>query len=190
MLRLIAVFVLCSRALPAQDWSLEHLFSRPFLWGTWPSQLAWAKHAHVLGFLWNSRGEAFRDLYVYNSDAQKLTRLTDLEHIKDPLNETDAERDIHRKDYLPPQAGLTAFEISEDGSHAIFAYRGDLFLAPTNGGALTRLTKTKAPEVSPQFSPDGTKVAFTQSGQIFVLTLANGTLEQRTDVHAPASLTS
>src|SRR3954471_10468598 len=102
MLRLIAVFVLCSLALPAQDWSLEHLFSRPFLWGTWPSQLAWAKHAHVLGFLWNAEGGAFRDLYVYDADQKKLTRLTDLERSKDISNETEAERDVHRKDYVPP----------------------------------------------------------------------------------------
>ncbi len=190
MLRLVTAFVACSFLIPAQDLSLDHLFTRPFIWGTWPSHIGWAKHAHMLGFLWNAKGETFKDLYVYNAETKKLTRLTDLEGLKDPINETEAERDEHRKEYLPPPAGLTSFDLSEDGTKAIFSYRGDLFLVPTSGGPILRLTKTKAPEVNPRFSPDGARVAFTQSGQIYVLNLGGGTLEQRTDVHAPASLTA
>lgn len=176
--------------LSPEAWSLDRLFARPFLWGTWPSQLAWAKHAHVLGFLWNADGETFKDLYVYNADTKHLTRLTDLKGLKDPINDTEAERDPHRKEYLPPQAGLTSFHLSQDGTKAVFSYRRDLYLVRTSGGAILRLTKTKAPEVDPQFSPDGTRVAFTQAGQIYVVSLGGGTLEQRTDVHAPATLTS
>ena len=59
------------------------------MWGTWPSNVAWARHAHILGFLWNAKGEAFKDLYVYNADTKKLTRLTDLKGLKDPINETE-----------------------------------------------------------------------------------------------------
>jgi dipeptidyl aminopeptidase/acylaminoacyl peptidase len=190
MFRLLAALFACALLLPAQDWSLDHLFTRPFIWGTWPSRIAWAKHAHILGFLWNARGETFEDLYVYDADAKKLTRLTDLENLKDPINESDAEKDEHRKDFLPPPAGLTSFDLSEDGTKAVFSYRGDLFLVHTQGGPILRLTKTKAPEVNPQFSPDGTKIAFTQAGQIYVLNTGGGTLEQRTDVRPPASLTT
>ncbi len=190
MLRLFAALLAGTLLLPAQDWSLDHLFTRPFVWGTWPSQISWAKHAHILGFLWNAKGETFKDLYVYDADSKKLTRLTDLESLKDPINETEAERDEHRKDYLVPPAGLNSFDLSEDGAKAVFSYHGDLFLVHTNGGPILRITKTKAAEVNPQFSPDGTKVAFTQAGQIYVLNLGGGTLEQRTDVRPPAALTS
>jgi dipeptidyl aminopeptidase/acylaminoacyl peptidase len=176
--------------LPAQQWSLDRLFTRPFLWGTWPTQVTWAKHAHVLGFLWNDHGETFRDLYVYNADSKKLTRLTDLKGLKDPINDSEAETDEHRRNYLVPPAGLTSFDLSQDGTKAVFSYRGDLFFADTRTAAVTRLTKTKAPEVDPQFSPDGTRVAFTQSGQIYVLNLGASTLEQRTEIRPPAALTS
>lgn len=189
MFRLIAAFFGCALLVGAQDWSLDRLVSRPYLWGTWPSRIAWAKHAHVVGFLWNAKGEAFHDLYVYNADTKKLTRLTDFKGLKDPINETAAEKDEHRKNYLPPPSGLNSFDLSEDGTKAIFSYRGDLFLAHTDGGPLLRITKTKAAEVSPEFSPDGTRIAFTEAGQIYVLKLDGGTLEQRTDVHAPAVLT-
>ncbi len=190
MRNFLAAFIACALTVSAQDWSLDRLFTRPLLWGTWPSHIEWSKHAHVLGFLWNAKGETFRDLYVYDADTKKLARLTDLEGLKDPINESEAEKDEHRKNYLPPPGGLTSFDLSEDGSKAVFSYRGDLFLVPTNGGTIHRLTKTKAAEVNPQFSPDGKRIAFTQAGQLYVLDLAAGTLEQRTDIHPPASLTS
>lgn len=199
MIRIISPFLLCAAltlAVPPsapvkEEWTLQRLFSRPFVWGTSPSQITWAKHAHKLGFLWNAKGEAFRDLYIYDSDAQRLTRLTDLKDLKDPLNKPEAENDPHRKNYVPPQQGLTAFDLSDDGAQAVFAHRGDLFSVSTNNGSpLRRLTKTKAGESSPQFSPDGKHVAFTQGGQIYSLSLTDGTLEQRTDVRQPASLTS
>lgn len=173
---------------PEGAWSLNRLLTRPYLWGTWPTRIEWAKHAHVLGFLWNAHGEVFRDLYVYNADTKKLARLTDLKGLKDPINDTEAEHDPHRKDYLPPQGGLASFHLSEDGTKAVFSYRRDLYVVSTGGGEIRRLTKTKAAEVDPQFSPDGARVAFTQAGQIYVLTLDRGMLEQRTDIHAPASL--
>ena len=190
MLRLAALILLTAPAAPAQDFSLNRLFSRPYVWGTSPSQIAWAKHAHILGFLWNAQGQAFRDLYVYDAGSRKLTRLTDLETLKDPINDGEAERDIHRQDYLAPRGGLTSFDLSEDGSEAVFSYRGDLFLVSIGNGEIKRLTKTKVPEINPQFSPDATKVAYTQNGQLYVFSLNGGMLEQRSDVKPPAALTS
>lgn len=188
-MKLAAGFLAAALTVAAQDWSIQHLFTRPFLWGTWPSDVAWAKHAHVLGFLWNAHGESFKDLYAYDADAKKLTRLTDLKDVRDPINDSEAERDPHRKGYLAPPGGLTSFDLSEDGTKIVFSYRGDLYTVRTDGSSLVRITKTKAPEVDPRFAPDGKRIAFTQSGQIYVLDNA-GTLEQRTDVRAPAALTS
>jgi dipeptidyl aminopeptidase/acylaminoacyl peptidase len=189
MLRTIALSVALSLAAPAQDFTLDHLFARPYVWGTTPSQINWAKHAHILCFLWNEKGQTFKDLYTYNADTKTLKRLTDLEDLKDPLNESEVEHDPHRQDYIAPRGGLTGYDLSEDGKQVVFSYRGDLYLIPTTGVALRRLTKTKAPEMSPQFSPDASKIAYTQAGQIFVLSLNGGTLEQRTDVRPPAILT-
>ena len=187
---LLSIVLLATTVLPAQQLSLDRLFARPFLWGTWPSQIAWAKDSHLLGFLWNAHGESFKDLYVYNAEGKKLLRLTDLQGLKDPINDTEAEHDIHRKDYLPPPPGLASFDLSHDGSKAVFSYRGDLFIVSTSGGAPQRLTKTKAAEVNPQFSPDATKIAFTHAGQLYVMSLNGGLLDQRTDIKPPASLTS
>ena len=187
-LRNLLLLLFCTTIVPAQELTLARIFSRPYLWGTWPSQLAWAKSSHDLGFLWNAKGEAFRDLYVYHADTKKLVRLTDLEGLKDPINESDAERDVHRKNYLPSPTGLTSFDLSRDGSKAVFSYRGDLYIVGTSGETPQRLTKTKAAEVNPQFSPDASKIAFTESGQLYVMNLSGGLLDQRTDVKPPARL--
>jgi dipeptidyl aminopeptidase/acylaminoacyl peptidase len=188
MLRTIVLIVAFATAALSEDFTLDHLFTRPYLWGTTPSQITWAKHAHVLCFLWNAHGDVFRDLYSYNADTKTLKRLTDLKGLKDPINDNAAELDPHRSEYLPPPGGVAGFNLSENGTEVVFSYRGDLYVTPTDGGGARRLTKTKVPEVNPQFSPDGTKVAYGESGQLYVLGLNGGLLEQRTDVKPPARL--
>jgi dipeptidyl aminopeptidase/acylaminoacyl peptidase len=176
--------------LTAQDFELNKLFTRPFVWGTTPSHPVWAKHSHVLAFLWNEKGGAFRDLYAYDADSKRLTRLTNLEQAKDPINISDDEQDPKIKNYLLPPPGLNSFDISEDGRRIAFGYKGDLYLVnTTSASSLLRLTKTKGGEGQPRFSPDGKKIAYTRTGQLFVQDLSNGVLEQMTDVKAPASLT-
>ncbi len=127
-------------------------------------------------------------MYVYDADAKKLSRLTDLAGEKDPINDSETDLDIHRKNYLPPRTGVASYDLSEDGKQAVFSYRGDLYLVATAGGPVHRLTKTKAVESNPQFSFDATRIAFTQSGQLYVMVLGGGLIEQKTDIKSPASL--
>ncbi len=60
----------------------------------------------------------------------------------------------------------------------VFAYAGDLWLAPRDGGSATRLTAGAGIENDPSFSPDGTTIAF--SGQydgntdVFVVPASGG----------------
>ncbi len=189
MLRIVAALLLSAVLLPAQELTLNHLFTRPFVWGTTPSQAVWAKRAHVLVFLWNEKGGAFRDVYAYNADAKKLTRLSNLENARDPLHVSDEERDEHEKNYLLPQTGVGAIDVSEDGKRVVFVQKGNLYLVNTdNENPLLRLTKTKDGEGQPRFSPDSKSLAFTRGGQLFVQDLANGAIEQITDVKPPARL--
>ena len=189
MFRIAALTLLLAVVSPGQEFTLDHLFSRPYVWGASPSQIVWAKRAHILCFLWNAHGQAFRDVYAYDADSKALKRLTDLEGLKDPINDNEAEHDSHRQDYLAPSGGLTSYDLSEDGGKVMFSYRGDLFLALTNGAAVRRLTKTKTAETNPQFSPDSNSVAYLQGGQLYVQALNGNVLEQKTDVKPPAAVT-
>jgi dipeptidyl aminopeptidase/acylaminoacyl peptidase len=169
---------------PAQNMpSIDQLFTRPYVWGTQPSALEWSKNGQVLFFLWNSEGRRFRDLYAWHTGTKKLVRLTDLESQKNDLNLTADERDERLKQYLPPEPGVAAFSVSDDGKRAAFAYKGDLYLAAADASKpVLRLTRTKATESSPELSPDGAQLASFRGGQIVVLDIGTGQIWQAADV--------
>ena len=170
-------------------WPLEKLYARPYVWGVKPRELAWSKRGNALGFLWNAQGGRFLDLYVYHPAAGQLVRVTDLESWKDDLLETADEKDPRKSRYTAPSSGLSGFVLSADGKQAAFSYKGELFIGPTDGSEPPfRLTRTKAPETAPQFSPTGTKLAAIRGGQVVIQSFIAGQLWQVTDVEAPDSL--
>src|SRR5437879_4811369 len=106
MRRLLVYLFLGPPLAAAGNWSLEKLFTRPFIWGTSPTEITWSKQGHVLLFLWNADGNRFRDLYAYHPDQKKLIRLTQMDTVHDELNESEAEKDERRKHYLMPLEGI------------------------------------------------------------------------------------
>jgi dipeptidyl aminopeptidase/acylaminoacyl peptidase len=178
-MRLFPSLLLLGSLLGGAPWSVETLFTRPYVWGTPPDGLTWAKKAPRLVFLWNESGRRFMDLYAYDAVAKKRVRLTSLEFAKDPFNPASDESDERLKAHRMPEAGLGGFSVSEDGARVAFAWKGDLYLVPADGSAAPfRLTQTKAGESSPQFSPDGKKIGFSRGGDLFVQDLGTGALVQ------------
>jgi len=70
------------------------------------------------------------------------------------------------------------------GNQVVFAYAGDLWVAPTDGGAARHLTSGPGLELFPKFSPDGKWIAFTgQYGgdeQVFIIPASGGAPRQLT----------
>jgi dipeptidyl aminopeptidase/acylaminoacyl peptidase len=184
-MRYAALLLMCSVVWGESFPPLDRLFTRPYAWGTSPSNPVWAKKASVLVFLWNSDGRRFRDLYAWQAETKKLVRLTNLESDKDELNVSEEQRDDRLRRYLAPPPGLGDFDVSKDGRRATFSYNGDLYLAVTDGSAaLLRLTRTKVPETAPAFSPDGTLLASMRGGQVIIQNLSNGQLWQASEIEA------
>jgi dipeptidyl aminopeptidase/acylaminoacyl peptidase len=182
-MRIAVIFAVFACSLAAEPWPLQRLFSRPYAWGTPPARVAWSKQGHTLVFLWNAEGRRFMDLYAYHPAERKLTRLTNLEPVDDPINRPAAAKDERQKQYLEPPEGIGDFDISHDGSRAGFSYHGDLYLVNTSGAEPPFcLTRTKTAETNPAFSPDGGKLAFSRDGQLFVQDLHNGQLWQATEI--------
>ena len=68
--------------------------------------------------------------------------------------------------------------ISPDGSTIAFAYKGDLYCVPANGGEARQLTTNAAYDSQPIWSPDGKKIAFTSNREgsldIYVISTKGG----------------
>ncbi|HEY0969878.1 MAG TPA: hypothetical protein VGE02_02750, partial [Gemmatimonadales bacterium] len=82
--------------------------------------------------------------------------------------------------------------LSPDGREILFVSGGDIWTAPSEGGAARLLVADPALESRPLFSPDGKRVAFvstrTGNGDIYVLDLASGALRRATFDDAPEML--
>ena len=74
-------------------------------------------------------------------------------------------------------------------SHIVFAYAGDLWSVPRDGGNAVRLTNGAGDETDPAFSPDGTQIAFTGeydgNVDVFVVPAAGGVPKRLTWHPAP-----
>ena len=70
------------------------------------------------------------------------------------------------------------------GGRVVFVYAGDLWTAPSTGGAATRLTTHPGLEIFPKFSPDGRWIAFTGQydgdEQVYVVPAGGGVPRQLT----------
>ena len=79
------------------------------------------------------------------------------------------------------------------GEEVAFCYAGDLWLAPSAGGAATRLTAHPGLELYPKFSPDGKWIAFTGQydgdEQVYVIPVTGGAPRQLTWYPARGPLT-
>lgn len=78
--------------------------------------------------------------------------------------------------------------LSPDGSTMVFAYNGDLWRVPTDGGLALRLTAMTGNELAPRISPDGKWLAFSadQNGNmdVYLMPLEGGDIKQLTSHEA------
>lgn len=184
-MRLLLSLAAIGSVLAAAPWSIETLFTRPYIWGTPPTQVIWAKQAPRLVFLWNENGRRFQDIYTYDALTKRRARLTNLEFTGDPFNPAPDEKDARLRSHRPPDAGLASFSVSDDGTRVAFAWKGDLYWVSTAGANTPfRLTQTRASESAPRFSPDGQRLAFIRAGEIFVHNIATGAIVQLNEASA------
>ncbi|MHC4847984.1 MAG: S41 family peptidase [Planctomycetota bacterium] len=88
---------------------------------------------------------------------------------------------------------LREFSLSPDGAEIYFAWRGDIWSHPLQGGSAKRLTAHPAIERFPRLSPDGKTLAFvsnrTGANQVYTMPVAGGDPKQQTH-HSEGSLVS
>jgi C-terminal processing protease CtpA/Prc/Tol biopolymer transport system component len=79
-----------------------------------------------------------------------------------------------------PVVGARHPAVSPDGTQIAFAWRGDIWIAPVEGGAARRITTDPADEAHPAWSPDGQALAFSTDRRgnrdIATVRLSDGTI--------------
>ena len=75
-------------------------------------------------------------------------------------------------------------EVSPDGKTILFSWKGDIYSASIDGGAITAISEHPATEYGASFSPDGSKIAFSSSrtgvNQVYTIDINGGAAEQLT----------
>ena len=75
-------------------------------------------------------------------------------------------------------------DLSSDGKRLVFAWKGDLWVANSNGGGIRQLTTSSSTESQPRFSNDNKSIAFisnrTGSNQVFEMPSNGGAAKQLT----------
>ncbi len=178
---------LAAQAPSAQsEHSLERLYRQPNLIGTAPGGVVWSPSSRYFAFLWNEVGEAFRDVYLIDTEdpelvPQRLTRMPGREatapepsFFDDPAVERIVLEERRRLDrgvsavtFLTGRRGPEPAE----GPVVVFGFRGDLYTVEP-GSAPRQLTETTEPERSAAASPDGQWLAFMRAGALYVASLA------------------
>lgn len=82
--------------------------------------------------------------------------------------------------------------LSPDGERLCFSWQGNLWVAPVEGGAATRLTANESFDTNPKWSPDGKWIAFNSDReggtQVFLIPAVGGPARQVTFHSAPTAV--
>jgi dipeptidyl-peptidase-4 len=131
--------------------------------GQLPFAFSFSRDGSRVAYLLARDESGVADLWEIDIATGKRTMLLRAEGATTLSPEEQAERERRRE----RGAGITRYWRNPADSSFLFVIDGDLFVL--RDGALTRLTKTPAPELMPQWSPDGTSIAFVREKNLYVL---------------------
>ncbi len=160
---IIKVFILsiCVLPLNAQTPSTSSLSVKQIMGGEKfvgysPSNHRWTPDGSSILFSWNPDMDTLRSTYKLNVNERTISRMEDDEMINLP----------------------NRFNLSNDGTKAVFSKYGDIFLQEIQSGDIIQLMKTADRESNPSFIQNSYDVVYSESNNYFIRYHDNGIIEQ------------
>lgn len=128
-------------------------------------------------YLQSGPRDVVRSLYEMNVESGEIRCLARAEDILSGNTETLSPEEKARRERMRESgAGLTSFQLSEDGSRVLTSLSGRLYVIDRASGAVTALAESDAgPAIDPKFSPDGRYVSCIRSYDIHLIDLESNT---------------
>lgn len=169
--------------LPKTEIPFERLLQQPYLTGSPPSGVRWAKDNRHIAFLWNPEGRRLRDIYVMEVPNGKPIRLTEAAKIARIARQDDERTEEQKKEEVQYDGGPGAPIWSPDSKAVMFGYRGDVFEVPADGkGPLRRRTMSLEGVGNLDYSPDGAYISYARGGNVYLIDRKTGDTRQLTTV--------
>jgi dipeptidyl-peptidase 4 len=160
---LLALLAACASTSPSpspEPLPLERALGQPE--GQLPFAFSFSRDSGRVSYLLRRDDDGVADLWEIEIATGKRTLLLRAEGATALSPEEQAERERRREH----GKGITRYWRNPADDSFLFVIDGDLHVL--RDGALTRLTKTPAPELSPRWSPDGKSIAFVREKNLFV----------------------
>jgi len=158
----------------ADAFLVQYAETRRFSHGL-PSAIRIAPDGSSVLFLRSGPRSFVRDLYEFEVASRQERVLLTAEQILRGGEEVLSEEELARRERMRQTArGISAYELSEDGSQILVPLSGRLFVIRRQDGRVTELRSEAGFPLDAHFSPDGRYVACVREGDLFVSELASG----------------
>ena len=153
---------------PAKKLTLDRMFGEPSLSGPTLRGLALSPDGSLVTLLKARTDDQDRyDLWAVDTATGAERMLVDSKKVGTGAALSEQEKMQRERLRIGGETGIVAYDWAPDGQHILVPLDGDLYLA-TRGGAVTRLTETKAGELNAFVSPKSGYVSYVRDDELFV----------------------
>jgi dipeptidyl-peptidase-4 len=170
-----ALFALALPAAAQEKLTPERVFKGASLNGPTARGVAFSPDGELVTYLRpKAEDQTVLDLWAAPTDGGEPFRLIDARALSpEPTQLSEAE--FARRDRMRiTESGVVEYQWDSQGRSVLVPLDGDLWLAPRDGSAPRRLTRTPADEIAAKVSPKGAWVSFVRDQDLWLLDPATG----------------
>lgn len=145
-----------------------------------PSRIRPTPDGRAVLFLRSGPRDRIQNLYEFDTTTGKTRVLLTAESLlKGATEELSVEEKARRERQRITTQGITAYDLSEDGTLLLVPLSGKLYAVERAGGAVHELRGVKD-ALDPRFSPDGRRVSYVANFDLYAMNWSSGEIRRLT----------